>query len=82
MVVFGDQLPPGYDTRFDPGENIALAPVALADCLRDLHAGRLRMQMTHLLGLFAAESFCAAAATKLGRTARPLPKTTFHPVQV
>ena len=48
---------PVGDTRFDPGENIALAPVALADCLRDLHAGRLRMQMAHLLGLFAAESF-------------------------
>ena len=48
---------PVDDTRFDPGENIALAPVALADCLRDLHAGRLRMQMAHLLGLFAAESF-------------------------
>ena len=43
---------PVGDTRFDPGENIALA-----DCLRDLHAGRLRMQMTHLLSLFAAESF-------------------------
>ncbi|MED5365988.1 MAG: NUDIX hydrolase [Pseudomonadota bacterium] len=48
---------PVGDTRFDPGENIALAPVALADCLRDLHAGRLRMQMAHLLGLFATESF-------------------------
>lgn len=48
---------PVGDTRFDPGENIALAPVALADCLRDLHAGCLRMQMTHTLGLFAAKPF-------------------------
>ena len=30
---------PVGDTRFDPGENIALAPVALADCLKGLHAG-------------------------------------------
>ena len=51
---------PVTDPNFDPGENIALAPVALATCLEDLHAGRLRMQMAHLLGLFAAESFLRA----------------------
>ncbi|MAK75852.1 MAG: hypothetical protein CMH68_01595 [Nisaea sp.] len=74
---------PVGDTRFDPGENIALAPVALADCLKGLHAGRLRMQMAHLLGLFAAESFLRGGhAQAWPKFAWPLPKTTFHPLQL
>ena len=48
---------PVGDTRFDTGENIAPVPITLADSQKDLHAGRPGMQMAHLLGLFAAESF-------------------------
>ena len=48
---------PVGDTRFDTGENIAPVPITLADSQKDLYAGRPRMQMAHLLGLFAAESF-------------------------
>mgnify|MGYP007000400252 CR=1 len=41
----GDQLPPGWRHAFRPRREYRAG------------AGRLRMQMAHLLGLFAAESF-------------------------
>ena len=74
---------PVGDTRFDPGDNIALAPVALADCLKGLHAGRLRMQRPTCWVCSPPSLFCAAATTQAWpKFAWPLPKTTFHPLQL
>jgi 8-oxo-dGTP pyrophosphatase MutT (NUDIX family) len=45
------------NTHFDDGENIVIAPIDLPACLTMLHSGDLRMQVAHLLALFAAEAF-------------------------